>query len=118
MPEPATPPAANFEPLLHLLDQDPLAYLSFGVYWWSLKRLLRESGYERYYLGASDDPPVRVRINALVGRDPASLLAVAAHHHRTKCEWGERYDGGSTFPDESGDTYTLRDPDFGPAATA
>lgn len=118
---PAAPPAAEpvartfYEPLLHLLDHNPAIYLSFGVYWWTLKRLLRTADYHREYLGDSDDPVCRKRMQRYAGTDPRDILRLAAGHHRAKIEHGEMYDGGSYFPDDSGDTYALNDPDFGPA---
>lgn len=107
---------AFYEPLLHILDHDPAMYLSFGVYWWTLKRLLKRAGFKREYLGDADDPVCRLRMSGFVGTDPRDIMRLAAQHHRAKIEWGERYIGSSYYPDDTGDVYHLEDPDFGPVA--
>lgn len=124
VPAPIAPPAARakpkpvsrsfYEPLLHILDHDPAMYLSFGVYWWTLKRLLKRAGFEREYLGDADDPVCRQRMRSFMGEDPRDILRLAAHHHRAKIDWAEQYNGGSYYPDDTGDGYDLNDPDFGP----
>jgi hypothetical protein len=108
--------SAPYEAILHILDHDPASYVAFGVYWYPLKRLMLDAGHKRWYLGTADDAPTRARIGSSIGRDPDLILRHAAHHFRAKCDAGERYLPGSTFPDDSDDTYLTHDPDFGPAA--
>jgi hypothetical protein len=38
------------------LRKDPLRYLDYGPYWWSLKRELVDAGYD---YGSDDDPEIR-----------------------------------------------------------
>jgi len=108
--------SVSFEAIAKLLDANPATYRAFGVYWWTLKRLMRESGMRRWYLGPTDDLPCRMRIRREIGTDPATLLAAAAHHYRTKALHGEAFDGGSRYPGDDDDPYELVDEDFGPAA--
>jgi hypothetical protein len=45
------------------LDQDPLRYKMFGVYWWAVKENLRDYFYDfhRWYCGTFSDPLMQSR---------------------------------------------------------
>lgn len=53
--------------VLLILQQDPLAYRKFGVYWWPIKALLKQAGYTRdnlYILGDYMEPGAEALIES------------------------------------------------------
>jgi hypothetical protein len=53
------------------LEKDSVRYRDYGPYWWSLKMLLRDAGYD---VGADDDASVR---EIYRGRDAAMTIVMA-----------------------------------------
>lgn len=109
-------PEEQFRGIVQLLQQDPATYRAFGVYWWPLKRMLKEH-YDTetlYFLGGVDDPEVRELVETHWKHDDRTLFRAAMNHFREKTLWGERYDGLSSLPTD-GAPYMLEDLDMGPA---
>ncbi len=94
--------------ILGMLQAEPLRYRHFGVYWWAVKRMLKQHAYgpeQLYFLGSYTDPEAELRLPSTTD---AYLLALAIDEqkHRAQSEWDSP---DCYFPD--GEPYQLFDAD-------
>lgn len=94
----------KYTELARWITQEPNRYRYFGVWWWSLKDVLRRDGFE---LGTNDNPAVRQRLSVLAPDDAAVVRAALREMRRNL---GAYLDGSCQFPD--GEAYYLHDADM------
>lgn len=95
--------------ILAILQDNPIRYRCFGVYWWPVKRMLRErfGPSQLYLLGNYEDADGASRVPAL--SDQAMLVAALEEY-----ALNVRYSlGRNTVVDPEGEPYTLIDTDAG-----
>jgi hypothetical protein len=57
-----------FRNVVQQLQMDPARYKLFGIYWWPVKRLLKDSGYDQHQLpmlGDYQDPDTAALVPAM-----------------------------------------------------
>ena len=97
-----------------LLNQDPASYHAYGLFWWTIKALLRrEMGGEArlWFLGPADEPRSREMVARIYPQEQQQFAA-ALEHYRRKVEIGEIYADHSYLPGRDMTPYTLYDPDM------
>ncbi|WP_237363995.1 hypothetical protein [Vibrio marisflavi] len=75
-----------------VLSDDPLSYRNYGAYWWAIKKLMNERGYE---LGDDEDP---ITSNHFTYSDPVTLLCAAWAYQDGQIEDGYMYQSKHTYP--------------------
>lgn len=95
--------------ILLILQQDPIKYRCFGIWWWPVKALLRKFCGRRqlYLLGSYEDPDGAARVPALPLHD---TLRAALEEYALNLRYNL---GRSEVQDRDGAPYTLIDPDAG-----
>lgn len=107
-PVPDVPKA--LEAIVRLLQQEPIRYKLFGIYWWAVKRILKQHGYgpdQLYMLGHYTDPEAEASLPAETD-EYLLVLAIREQQERAFSEWGS---GDCYTPD--GEPYHLEDQDAG-----
>jgi hypothetical protein len=99
--------ARNFA---RLLDEDPLRYKMFGVYWWGVKEAFRKYIHDqnRWYCGSFTDPIMASRANH--GSRFRNMVA-AVYYENQQLEYNDQH----TWFDRDGEQheYSLLDQDLG-----
>lgn len=95
----------KWDKIADLAKRDPKNYLSYGAYWWSIKRLCREHGFD---LGSNDDTEAREACES-ANPDPLELWYACVDHSQAHTKYTFR-NGVCNLPD--GTPYTLHDPDM------
>ena len=91
------------------LERDPRRYLSYGPYWWAIKKVLVDNGVP---LGKVDDEEVRL---AYTGTTDEETI-VMAEEFRNNCLGNMKlYTDRFMLDEESGRWWRLRDPDMAAA---
>lgn len=91
------------------LESDPRRYLSYGPYWWAIKKVLVDNGVP---LGKVDDEEVRL---AYTGTTDEETI-VMAEEFRNDCLGNMKlYTDRFMLDEESGRWWRLRDPDMAAA---
>ncbi len=91
------------------LESDPRRYLSYGPYWWAIKKVLVDNGVP---LGKVDDEEVRL---AYTGTTDEETI-VMAEEFRNNCLGNMKlYTDRFMLDEESGRWWRLRDPDMAAA---
>jgi len=99
------------EAIVQLLQEEPRRYRDFGVYWWAVKRLLKEHGYgpdQLYLLGAYTDLEAEAHLPA---ETDAALLAEAIHEQQYRATFEPN--SPDAYYHDSGEPYHLYDDDAG-----
>ena len=92
------------------LESDPRRYLSYGPYWWAIKKVLVDNGVP---LGKVDDEKVRL---AYTGTTDEETI-VMAEEFRNDCLGNMKlYTDRFMLDEESGRWWRLRDPDMAAAS--
>lgn len=94
-----------------MLQQDPTAYRSFGVFWWWLKSQLKARYGARTlpFLGGTDRRDLTILLQKIYKTDE-DMFRAAMHHAREQVLGGGKYSGSSALP--NGEAYFLSDPDI------
>lgn len=79
-------PTTTLRTVLQHLQEDPLRYKLFGIWWWPIKALLKRAGYgpdQLYMLGSYQDPETAAMVPAsdLQG----TLRAALEEYQRNAC---------------------------------
>ena len=89
------------------IEKDPLRYRDYGPYWWAVKLALKSNGRVDY--GDSSDPVIAAEY---VGSNSAETMVMADlfrdWHLKTHAVGNNQF----MLDSDSGDTYTLDDPDM------
>jgi hypothetical protein len=101
--------------VVQMLQDNPAAYLGFGVYWWPVKRMLKEHfGTDvLYMLGPNDDAEVRNELEQYWSNDD-ELFEAACNHYAQAVTDASHLSGLSVRID--GALYVVSDDDVGPAS--
>lgn len=99
----------HYDSFANYIRKNPSHYLYFGPYWWVLKRLLKQNGYN---FGPNDEPHTVDRLVRLHGSLEAARAAGMRYYQGLR---GGYVDGHHSMPD-TGEDYYLSDPDVYVAA--
>lgn len=88
------------------LAQDRRRYLDYGMYWWPLKAIMRDAGYD---MGSSGDPLVA---QAYAQATPEQTLVAADEFRTWNLANNFKYTDRYMLDSESGEWWTLYDPDM------
>jgi hypothetical protein len=99
------------EAILQMLQAEPRRYRDFGVYWWAVKRILKEHGYgpdQLYLLGPFTDPEAESHLPV---ETDAYLLAEAIHEQQYRATF--EFNSPDCYYPDTGEPYHLYDEDAG-----
>lgn len=92
------------------LESDPRRYLSYGPYWWAIKKVLVDNGVP---LGKVDDEKVRL---AYTGTTDEETIVMAEEFRSDCLDNMMLYTDRFMLDEESGRWWRLRDPDMAAAS--